>query len=90
MATPHVAGALALVLGENKLWTAKQAEDKLIEDATSGAISGAGSGSPNKLLCVGDTAAPQPNPPAPVCNGLRRIDCKNTNGCKWRGSCGQA
>jgi subtilisin family serine protease len=51
MASPHVAGAAALVLGAHPAWTPKQVRDALVAGATADVVSSAG-GSPNKLLYV--------------------------------------
>jgi subtilisin-like proprotein convertase family protein len=59
MATPHVAGAAALVLGTNPSWTPLQVRDFLVNNATNGVITDAGTGSPNKLLFVVNTAPSQ-------------------------------
>lgn len=53
MASPHVAGAAALVLGASPAATPAQVTDALIGDVTLGAVSGAGTGSPNALLYTG-------------------------------------
>ncbi len=52
MATPHVAGAAALVLGTNPSWTPLQVRDFLVNNATNGVVTNPGTGSPNKLLYV--------------------------------------
>jgi subtilisin family serine protease len=52
MATPHVVGAAALVLGTNPSWTPQQVRDYLVNNATSGVVVNPGTGSPNKLLYV--------------------------------------
>ena len=52
MASPHVAGAAALVLGANPGFTPSQVRDALVDHATDGAVTGLPSG-PNKLLYVG-------------------------------------
>ncbi|MEV4541403.1 S8 family peptidase [Micromonospora echinaurantiaca] len=70
MATPHVVGAAALVLAANPSFTPQQVRDKLVADATSNAVSNPGSGSPNKLLYVGDGGT---TPPPPT-------GCTQTNG----------
>lgn len=51
MASPHVAGAAALVLDEDPGRTPAQVASVLDARATQGALSSIGSGSPNKLLC---------------------------------------
>ncbi|PWU58007.1 hypothetical protein DLJ47_00830 [Micromonospora sp. S4605] len=70
MATPHVVGAAALVLAANPSFTPQQVRDKLVADATGNAVSNPGSGSPNKLLYVGDGGT---TPPPPT-------GCTQTNG----------
>jgi subtilisin family serine protease len=52
MATPHVAGAAALVLSVNPSWTPAQVRNQLVNVATTNVISNVGSGSPNRLLFV--------------------------------------
>jgi subtilisin family serine protease len=52
MATPHVTGAAALVLSANPTFTPAQVRARLVTNATSGALTGVGSGSPNRLLRV--------------------------------------
>jgi PKD repeat protein len=50
MASPHVAGAAALVLSEDNSLTPAQVDSVLDSRATSGVLSSIGSGSPNRLL----------------------------------------
>ena len=52
MATPHVAGAAALVLAKNPAYTPGQVRNTLVNTATLGKVTGVGSGSPNRLLFV--------------------------------------
>jgi subtilisin family serine protease len=52
MASPHVAGAAALVLSRNPSYTPAQVRDSLVNDATSNVVTSPGTGSPNKLLYV--------------------------------------
>jgi subtilisin family serine protease len=54
MASPHVAGAAALVLGSNGSASPSAVENALNSAATTGALSGL-NGSPNRLLYVGST-----------------------------------
>ena len=50
MATPHVAGTAALYLQQNPAATPAQVASALTGNATSGVLTGLGTGSPNKLL----------------------------------------
>jgi subtilisin family serine protease len=50
MASPHVAGVAALYLASNPSATPTQVRNALVDNATSGKVTNAGSGSPNKLL----------------------------------------
>ncbi|NJC82447.1 S8 family serine peptidase [Planosporangium mesophilum] len=56
MATPHVTGAAALLLGATPNLTPQQVRDKIVGGAVSGAVTDPGVGSPNKLLQVGAAA----------------------------------
>ncbi|GIJ79849.1 Serine protease, subtilisin family [Micromonospora phaseoli] len=60
MASPHVAGAAALVLSANPSWSPQQVRDYLVNNATNNVVTSPGTGSPNKLLYVvnGDTPPP--------------------------------
>ena len=55
MASPHVAGAAALILANSRSFTPAQVADKLRADATSGTLSGVGSGTVNTLLYLAPT-----------------------------------
>src|SRR5215207_10041102 len=59
MATPHVVGAAALVLGATPGLTPQQVRDFLVNNATNGVVTGPGTGSPNKLLFVVNEAPAQ-------------------------------
>ncbi len=50
MASPHVAGAAALYLQTNLTATPAQAVQAIVNQATTGVVGSAGSGSPNRLL----------------------------------------
>jgi subtilisin family serine protease len=52
MASPHVAGAAALVLSTNPSWSPQQVRDYLVNNATTGVVTNPGAGSPNRLLFV--------------------------------------
>jgi subtilisin family serine protease len=60
MATPHVAGAAAMVLAANPTWTPQQVHDFLVNTATPDVISNPGTGTPNRLLYVGDIGGGEP------------------------------
>ncbi|WP_372338969.1 S8 family peptidase [Actinoplanes sp. RD1] len=53
MASPHVAGAAALVLSANPSYTPAQVRDNLVNRATANKVTSPGTGSPNRLLFVG-------------------------------------
>ncbi|MBX7269819.1 S8 family peptidase [Micromonospora sp. Llam7] len=60
MASPHVAGAAALVLSTNPSWSPQQVRDYLVNNATNNVVTNPGSGSPNKLLYVVNGSTPPP------------------------------
>ncbi|GAA2480708.1 S8 family peptidase [Streptomyces gobitricini] len=60
MATPHVAGAAALYLANNRTATPAQVATALTSSATTGVVSNPGTGSPNRLLYVGDGGTTPP------------------------------
>jgi subtilisin family serine protease len=62
MASPHVAGAAALVLHEHPTWTPAQVDAELDARATTGVLSGVGTGSPNRLLFTLGSGPPPPPP----------------------------
>ncbi|MDQ1646814.1 MAG: hypothetical protein QOJ50_2998, partial [Cryptosporangiaceae bacterium] len=53
MASPHVAGAAAMVLADHPDYTPAQVHDALIGGALTGKVTGAGPGSPDRLLFIG-------------------------------------
>jgi subtilisin family serine protease len=61
MATPHVAGAVALYLATNPTATPAQVADAILAAATPDKITDPGTGSPNKLLNIADATAPLKN-----------------------------
>jgi len=67
MATPHVAGGVALLLEEAPSLSPDQVKERLIERAELGALTDL-RGSPNRLLNVREfyTGPPTPAPPTPV------------------------
>ncbi|THF88178.1 S8 family peptidase [Deinococcus sp. KSM4-11] len=62
MATPHVTGAVALILAANPSYTVAQVTSALKANATSGVLASVGTGSPNLLLYTG-TGTVTPPPP---------------------------
>lgn len=82
MASPHVAGALALVRGQNTALTAAQAQSQLVADTTPGKVASPGSGSVNKLLYVTNSGTtPVDNPPL----ASFTFSCTDLN-CSFNGS----
>jgi hypothetical protein len=59
MATPHVAGALALLRSASPGLSPAALSQQLVSTATNGVIDDAGAGSPNLLLYAATVAAPQ-------------------------------
>ena len=62
MASPHVAGAAALLLGADPALAPAQVAERLVDAATTGAVRGSRRGDPDRLLYVGSGAGT----PAPV------------------------
>jgi subtilisin family serine protease len=62
MASPHVAGAAALILQDNPGFTAQQVREAMVANATTGVVTSPGTGSPNRLLFVGTGAPPTCGP----------------------------
>ena len=54
MATPHVTGAAALYLSANPNATPAQVRDAILQRASAGLVTSIGTGSPNRLLFLGD------------------------------------
>ena len=66
MASPHVAGAAAMVLSANPGYTPAQVAASIVSTSTTGVVTNPGTGSPNRLLYVGGGSEP---PPPPGCSG---------------------
>ncbi|MEP7381062.1 MAG: S8 family serine peptidase [Gemmatimonadota bacterium] len=90
MATPHVTGALALYRAANPGMTAEQIFTKLLADATPNKVTNPGTGSPNKLLYIGNLGGGPPPPPnQPPVAGFTWNCSANPNGtfrCDFDGS----
>lgn len=63
MASPHVAGVAALVLGDDPSADAATVSAEILSNTTEGVVADAGAGSPNKLLHSLFTPAPEPTDP---------------------------
>lgn len=66
MASPHVTGATALYLGENPDATPAQVQAALVDNATTGKLTGLDSTSPNRLLYTGFLGSTTPPNPGSV------------------------
>jgi subtilisin family serine protease len=81
MASPHVAGAAAMLLSQHPAWSPSQVSDALTSTATAGLITNPGTGTPNRLLYVGPPAS---NVVASGCfvpiNPYRALDSRNGTG----------
>ncbi|MBZ9751271.1 S8 family peptidase [Deinococcus sp. HMF7604] len=66
MATPHVAGAVALILAANPSYTNAQVTSALLNASSANKISNVGTGSPNKLLFTNPSGTTNPEPPTPT------------------------
>ena len=83
MASPHVAGAVALVLGRGGNPTPAQIRDTLVAEATDNVLTGIKTGSPNKLLYVASVGGPPPVDAPPV--AAFTSSCTNL-ACSFNGS----
>jgi hypothetical protein len=66
MASPHVAGAAALVLAADPAASPAKVAATLAGRAVAGRVNGAGAGSPNRLLVIAGIAAPPAEPVAAI------------------------
>jgi len=74
MASPHVAGAAALVRDEFPAFSVAQVKAELLARATPGVVANPGPGSPNLLLFTLSGGAPPPPPPPPPPSDVVSID----------------
>lgn len=65
MATPHVAGVAAMYLSTNTSASPATVTNAIISNATTGVVTSAGTGSPNRLLYMGFIGGTPPPPPPP-------------------------
>ncbi|MHC0432349.1 S8 family peptidase [Streptomyces sp. O3] len=63
MAAPHVAGAAALILADNPAYSPAQVGSAIDSAAATGKVGNPGSGSPNKLLQIGEGDPGDPGDP---------------------------
>jgi subtilisin family serine protease len=68
MASPHVAGAAAVVLGSNPALTPAEVAQRLTESASTGVVTSAGAGSPNRLVHSASETTIAPTVPAAPAN----------------------
>ncbi|HEY0639235.1 MAG TPA: S8 family serine peptidase [Pseudonocardiaceae bacterium] len=74
MATPHVAGAVALYLQGNPSVGPSAVASALYAASTPNKVTSPGTGSPNRLLYVGGGGTEPPPPPPPGCSGTNGTD----------------
>lgn len=87
MASPHVAGAAALLLDESPALTAGQVAAELVNRSTLGVVTDPGLGSPNRLLYT--LGSPPPAiPPTPASLTIYRGFCFGLNDALWTASAG--
>ncbi|HJP60969.1 MAG TPA: PKD domain-containing protein, partial [Gemmatimonadaceae bacterium] len=79
MATPHVTGAAALYLETNPTASPATVAAALINNATTGVVKNAGSGTPNRLLYTGNEVAPPPPLTASFTKSCSGLTCSFTN-----------
>jgi len=83
MASPHVAGAAALYLQGNPTASAATVTSALTSNATTGKVTSAGTGSPNRLLYtgfIGGTAPTNLPPTASFTYGCTNLSCSFNGG----------
>ena len=88
MASPHVAGAAALVLHQNPGWSPYQVMSEIAVRATSNKVTNPGAGSPNRLLYTLAVAPPPGAPPMPASMTVTIAMCWGLNTVTWAASPG--
>ena len=87
MASPHVTGVAALAVEANPTATPAAIASFLAANATSGKVSSAGSGSPNRLVySLGTGTATEPSQPVIAIQSLTGSASASRNGKTWRAS----
>jgi len=88
MASPHVAGAAALILHQNPSWPPYQVTTELAERATLNKVTSPGTGSPNRLLYTLAVAPPPGSPARPASLTITNLQCWALNSASWTASSG--
>src|SRR6266550_1071854 len=87
MATPHVAGAAALILGVTPSLTPAQVWSQMSANTTLNKITNPGTGSPNRLLFVGAGSPPPPPPPPRRRPARSRCTSSTPGSVTWSSTC---
>lgn len=88
MASPHVAGAAALILHQNSSWPPYQVTSELAERATWNKVTSPGTGSVNRLLYTLAVPPPPGSPPMPASLTITNLQCWALNSASWTASSG--
>ena len=88
MASPHVAGVAALFLETNPTASPATVAAAIINSSTPNKVTGAGTGSPNRLLFSLLTGAPPPPPPPPPGTELLLNKGFESGGVNWVATAG--
>ncbi|MGH3861907.1 S8 family serine peptidase [Actinokineospora sp.] len=78
MASPHVAGAAAVYLGLNTSATPAQVRDALVNNGSTGKLTGINTGSPNVLLYTGFMSGPS-DPPCSAATNTNDVAIPDNN-----------
>jgi subtilisin family serine protease len=93
MATPHVVGVAALYLQNDPAATPATVSAAIDGNATTGKVTGAGTGSPNRLLYMGFIGGSSPPPPPPASISLAatkgsKVKSQTSISLAWTGASG--